>query len=92
MSNIKIQSEQYIFQKVSKKLSDLVNYIHAVHFPGFDNTSAKWVIKNGEKLSVKLNLRCFHMSSFGESKTKKILDYPTTAQQFVKYNCRQISR
>ena len=41
MSNIEIQSELYIFQKVSKKLSDLVNYIHAVHFPGFDNTSAK---------------------------------------------------
>jgi hypothetical protein len=32
------------------------------------------------------------MSSFGESKTKKILDDPTAAQQFVKYNCRQISR
>ena len=29
------------FQKVSKKLSDLVNYIHAVHFHGFDDEAAK---------------------------------------------------
>ena len=27
--------------KVSKKLSDLVNYIHAVHFHGFDDEKAK---------------------------------------------------
>jgi len=62
--------------KVSKKLSDLVNYIHAVHFHGFDDEKAKY----------------FHMSSFGESKTVKILKDPKTAQQFVKYNCKQISR
>ena len=61
---------------MSKKLSDLVNYIHAVHFPGFNNNDAK----------------SFHMSSFGESKTKKLLSDPESAMDFVKYNTRQISR
>jgi len=63
-------------KKISKKLSDLVNYIHAVHFPGFNNNDAKF----------------FHMSSFGESKTKKLLSDPESAMDFVKYNTRQISR
>merc|ERR1719430_948677 len=57
-------------KKISKKLSDLVNYIHAVHFPGFNNTQAKF----------------FHMSSFGESKTKKIISDSQTGRDFVKYN------
>jgi hypothetical protein len=52
-----------------------VNYIHAVHFPGFNN--------DGE---------FFHMSSFGETKTIKILSDRETARDFVKYNTRQISR
>ena len=34
----------------------------------------------------------YHMSSFGESKTKKILEDPEVAREFVKYNTRQISR
>merc|ERR1719500_2394249 len=63
-------------QKVSKKLSDLVNYIHAVHFHGFDNEAAKY----------------YHMSSFGESKTNKILEDREKGSQFVDYNCKQISR
>jgi len=62
--------------KIAQKLSDLVNYIHAVHFKGFDNPEAKY----------------YHMSSFGESKTQKILEDATTARQFVKYNTKQISR
>jgi len=62
--------------KISKKLSDLVNYIHAVHFKGFEDSDAKY----------------YHMSSFGESKTKKILGDQITARQFVTYNSRQISR
>jgi len=63
-------------KKVSQNLSGLVNYIHAVSFPGFENKEAK----------------CFHMSSFGETKTKKILSDTQTAQDFVKYNTKQISR
>jgi len=62
--------------KISKNLSDLVNYIHAVHFPGFNNNDAKF----------------FHMSSFGESKTKKIIADSETARDFVKYNSKQLSR
>ncbi|XP_040566221.1 1-phosphatidylinositol 4,5-bisphosphate phosphodiesterase delta-1 isoform X4 [Lepeophtheirus salmonis] len=65
-------------KKISKKLSDLVNYIHAVHFPGFPNSDK--------------NVVYFHMSSFGESKTKKFLEDPHSAQKFVKYNAKQISR
>ena len=63
-------------KKISKKLSDLVNYIHAVHFHGFDNSEAKF----------------FHMSSFGESKTKGILSDPEKGREFVVYNTKQISR
>ena len=63
-------------KKLSKKLSDLVNYIHAVHFPGFDNAEAKF----------------YHMSSFGEDKTGGILKNTEQCEQFVKYNTRQISR
>merc|ERR1711915_795348 len=62
--------------KIAKKLSDLVNYIHAVHFHGFGHEGSKY----------------FHMSSFGESKTKKFLEDPELAKQFVKYNTKQISR
>ena len=36
--------------------------------------------------------RYYHMSSFGESKTKKILDDGEKGSQFVDYNCKQISR
>ena len=62
--------------KISQKLSDLVNYIHAVHFHGFDNPQAAF----------------FHMSSFGESKTKKLLSGQESGMQWVKYNTKQISR
>jgi len=60
--------------KLSKKLSDLVNYIHSVHFDGFDNDKARF----------------YHMSSFGESKTKRFLS--EKGAEFVKYNTSQISR
>ena len=63
-------------KKLSKKLSDLVNYIHAVHFPGFEEGRGKF----------------YHMSSFGESKTKAIFDDPERNTQFVNYNMKQISR
>merc|ERR1719481_1741134 len=62
-------------KKISQKLSDLVNYIHAVHFPGFDADS-----------------KFYHMSSFGESKTKKIISDSELSTKFVKYNMRQLSR
>ena len=34
----------------------------------------------------------YQMSSFGESKTLKILEDPDKAKDFVRYNSRQISR
>ena len=64
-------------KKISQKLSDCVNYIHAVHFPGFDNANES---------------KYYHMSSFGEKKTLGILETAETAKDFVKYNTRQISR
>ena len=63
-------------KKISQKLSDCVNYIHAVHFHGFDNQESKY----------------YHMSSFGESKAFKFIEDTDTSLDFVKYNCRQISR
>lgn len=63
-------------KKLSKKLSDLVNYIHAVHFPGFEESNAKF----------------YHMSSFGESKTIGILEDPEKNVKFVNYNMKQMSR
>lgn len=62
-------------KKISQKLSDCVNYIHAVHFHGFENTE-----------------KYYHMSSFGETKAFKFIGEQDTALQFIKYNCRQISR
>ena len=58
-------------------MSDCVNYIHAVHFHGF----------SGDQDS-----KYYHMSSFGESKAFKFIEDPETSLDFVKYNCRQISR
>jgi len=63
-------------KKISQKLSDCVNYIHAVHFHGFSNPESKY----------------YHMSSFGESKAFKFIEDPEKSLDFVKYNCRQISR
>ena len=36
--------------------------------------------------------RYYHMSSFGESKTKKLLEESESAEKLVEYNCKQISR
>ena len=36
--------------------------------------------------------RYYHMSSFGESKTKKLLEELESAEKLVEYNCKQISR
>ena len=64
-------------QKISKQLSDCVNYIHAVHFHNFEDSE-----KSG---------KYYHMSSFGESKATDFVE-GEEAKAFVKYNTRQISR
>ena len=66
-----------ILQKISKQLSDCVNYIHAVHFHNFEDSE-----KSG---------KYYHMSSFGESKATGFAE-GEEAKAFVKYNTRQISR
>ena len=63
-------------KKISQALSDCVNYIHAVHFHGFDSEGSKY----------------YHMSSFGETKAFNFIEDPEKSRDFVKYNCRQISR
>ena len=66
-------------QKISKKLSDCVNYIHAVHFHSFEES--------------KKTAKYYHMSSFGESKAEKFANEESEdAKAFVEYNTRQISR
>ena len=71
------EKQAKLAKKISQNLSDCVNYIHAVHFPGFDPEEES---------------KYYHMSSFGEKKTLDILEKPETAEQFVKYNTRQVSR
>lgn len=65
-------------KKISQKLSDVVNYIHAVHFHDFETS--------------KKEAKYYHMSSFGESKTNAIIEDAEKARAFVEYNTRQISR
>ena len=65
-------------QKVSQALSDCVNYIHAVHFPGFAESASSG--------------KCYHMSSFGESKVEEYTKSEGANREFITYNCRQISR
>jgi len=72
--------------KISQKLSDCVNYIHAVHFPGFSNPTIQGV------RTLIYQSKYYHMSSFGESKAFKFIEDPEKSLDFVKYNCRQISR
>ena len=45
-----------------------------------------------ESLSCNALARYYHMSSFGESKTNKILEDREKGSQFAEYNCKQISR
>ena len=63
-------------KKISEKLSQLVNYIEPVHFQHFNQAESKY----------------YHMSSFGEAKAVQLMKNEETARDFVKYNCRQISR
>lgn len=62
--------------KLSRELSDLVVYCKSVHFHGFDQT--------------RLNGKCYEISSFSESKAKKLAK--ETGTQMVQYNTRQLSR
>ncbi len=59
-------------------MSDLVNHVQAVTFRNFEES-----ISNG---------KCFHMSSFGESKAEEFFRDPSASIHFVKYNVKQISR
>jgi len=66
-------------KKISQKLSDVVNYVHAVHFHGFAESEE--------------HAKYYHMSSFGEGKATKLAEEDLQkAGEFVKYNARQISR
>jgi hypothetical protein len=51
-----------VFQKISQKLSDLVNYVQAVGFHSFEHS------RDDGKF--------FHMSSFGESKAEEFFQDP----------------
>ncbi|XP_040912965.1 1-phosphatidylinositol 4,5-bisphosphate phosphodiesterase delta-4 [Toxotes jaculatrix] len=62
--------------KLSRELSDLVVYCKSVHFHGFE--------------SAGLHGKCYEMSSFSESKAKRLAKEAGT--DFVQYNTRQLSR
>ncbi|TKS67607.1 1-phosphatidylinositol 4,5-bisphosphate phosphodiesterase delta-4 [Collichthys lucidus] len=60
--------------KLSRELSDLVVYCKSVHFHGFEH--------------ARLHAKCYEMSSFSESKAKRL----AKEADFVQYNTRQLSR
>ncbi|KAM9364131.1 1-phosphatidylinositol 4,5-bisphosphate phosphodiesterase delta-4 isoform 2-T2 [Pholidichthys leucotaenia] len=62
--------------KLSRELSDLVIYCKSVHFHGFEHARS-----HGQ---------CYEMSSFSESKAKKLAKEAGT--DFVQYNTQQLSR
>ncbi|XP_041663577.1 1-phosphatidylinositol 4,5-bisphosphate phosphodiesterase delta-4 [Cheilinus undulatus] len=62
--------------KLSRLLSDLVVYCKSVHFHSFEHS--------------RLNAKCYEMSSFSESKAKKLAK--DAATDFVQHNVRQLSR
>nr|XP_020477296.1 1-phosphatidylinositol 4,5-bisphosphate phosphodiesterase delta-4 isoform X2 [Monopterus albus] len=62
--------------KLSRQLSDLVVYCKSVHFHGFDH--------------ARLHAKCYEMSSFSESKAKRLAKEAGT--DFVQYNTRQLTR
>uniref|UniRef100_UPI003AABCAAB 1-phosphatidylinositol 4,5-bisphosphate phosphodiesterase delta-4 n=1 Tax=Centroberyx gerrardi TaxID=166262 RepID=UPI003AABCAAB len=69
-------SEKKSKSKLSQELSDLVVYCKSVHFHGFEH--------------ARLHSKCYEMSSFSESKAKKLAKDAGT--DFVQYNTRQLSR
>ncbi|KAM8855246.1 1-phosphatidylinositol 4,5-bisphosphate phosphodiesterase delta-4 isoform 2-T2 [Spinachia spinachia] len=60
--------------KLSRELSDLVVYCKSVHFHGFEHARSQ--------------AKCYEMSSFSESKAKKL----AKDADFVQYNTRQLTR
>lgn len=62
--------------KLSRELSDLVVYCKSVHFHTFEH--------------ARLHGKCYEMSSFSESKAKKLAK--EAGSEFVLYNTRQLSR
>lgn len=62
--------------KLSRELSDLVLYCKSVHFLDFEH--------------ARLNGKCYEMSSFSESKSKKLAKESGT--EMVQYNVKQLSR
>ncbi|GAA6219726.1 1-phosphatidylinositol 4,5-bisphosphate phosphodiesterase delta-4 [Lates japonicus] len=62
--------------KLSRELSDLVVYCKSLHFHGFEH--------------ARLHAKCYEMSSFSESKAKRLTKEAGT--DFIRYNTRQLSR
>lgn len=62
--------------KLSRELSDLVVYCKSVHFHGFEHARA--------------NGKCYEMSSFSESKVKKLAK--ESGSEMVRYNVKQLTR
>uniref|UniRef100_UPI003F583729 1-phosphatidylinositol 4,5-bisphosphate phosphodiesterase delta-4 isoform X2 n=1 Tax=Odontesthes bonariensis TaxID=219752 RepID=UPI003F583729 len=69
-------AEKHKKSKLSRELSDLVIYCKSVHFHGFEHARS--------------HAKCYEMSSFSESKAKKLTK--ETETEFVQYNTRHLSR
>eukprot|EP01134_Creolimax_fragrantissima_P006732 CFRG6732T1 len=75
-SDSKKKDKAVVKPKLAEELSELVTHMQGVHFVDFATSE-----KTG---------KCYNMSSFGESKLKKLAQESTI--DWIKYNCRQLSR
>ena len=64
------------FQDGASDLSDLINYFEA----------------KKQDIASDVEGKFYHMSSFDESTARSYINDPEKGPQFVKYNCRQMSR
>uniref|UniRef100_A0A669DDG4 Phosphoinositide phospholipase C n=1 Tax=Oreochromis niloticus TaxID=8128 RepID=A0A669DDG4_ORENI len=76
MANCDAEMKSKAKSKMSRELSDLVVYCKSVHFGGFEHARS--------------HAKCYEISSFSESKAKKLAKEAGT--DFVQYNTRQLSR
>ncbi|XP_034549331.1 1-phosphatidylinositol 4,5-bisphosphate phosphodiesterase delta-4 [Notolabrus celidotus] len=71
-----VNNAKKLKSKLSRLLSDLVVYCKSVHFHNFEHSRS--------------HAKCYEMSSFSESKAKKLAK--DTATDFVRHNTKQLSR
>ena len=70
-------NEMVLFQKISQRLSDMVNYVEAVKFQGFPPPKPP---------------KFYQMYSLPESQAEELVSDPETASQLIVHNSRQLTK